>query len=371
MDKKEGKKKKSLVGFLLLIVSIPCWLILLMALSAPYIAPKYFSPVAFCGLAYMWIWLATILFTVLLLFFKPKLSIIGLIIIALGVPTALRHYAFSEKDMIPEKSIRVLSFNAQGLSSQYGTRDKAPSVADSIFDFIKNTNSDIICLQEFTSVSNDLDAFMDKFSQSVNASSYHFQKYLANANRQPGTLCLITTSKHPIVQRCAIESDNYRFGMYTDMVVHSDTIRVFNLHLQSTNIKSKDIDFVNDILHSDHRQEKSKSIYGRLRIAFVQRAKQALRVQKEIQQSPYPVIVCGDFNDTPGSFSYHNIAKNLKDSFLESGKGFGKTYNGNLPYMRIDYILHDDHFSANDFHVYHNYYSDHFPISTYLSVEQQ
>lgn len=370
MAKKENKRK-SLIGFLLLIINVPCLLLLILAMAASFIPPYHFLPAAFCGLALLWIWLATALATVLLLFFHPKFALIGVLIVLAGIPFAMRHYAFSEKDYIPENAIRVLSFNAQGLSSQYGNGIKDKSVADSIFDFIKNTNSDIICLQEFTSVSKDLDAFMDRFSQSVNATSYHFQKYLAKATRSPGTLCLITTSKHKIIQRCAIENDYYRFGMFTDMVIHSDTVRVFNLHLQSTNIKSKDIDFVNDILHTDNRQEKSKRIYTRLGTAFIQRAKQTRIVQEEINKSPYPVIVCGDFNDTPGSFAYYNISKNLKDSFLESGSGFGQTYNGDLPLMRIDYILHDDFFRATDFHVHHNYYSDHFPVSTYLTVEPQ
>lgn len=369
MAKKEGKNKKSFFGFILLIVSIPFWILLLLSFAAPFIPPYEVLPPAFCGLAFFWIWIANVLLIILLLIFRAKFAIPGLVLVAIGIPFVLKHYTLSEKDFVPENSIKVLSFNAQGLSSQYGNGQKNKSVSDSIFDFIRNTNSDIICIQEFTSVSNDLDAFMDQFSKSVMANSYHFQKYRAEASRKPGTLCLITTSKHKIIQRSPIEYANYRFGMFTDMVVHQDTIRVFNLHLKSTSIKSYDIDFVNNPIHTDNRQEKSKSIYRKLGRAFIHRARQTQIVKNEIEKSPYPVIVCGDFNDTPGSFAYHNISKNLKDSFLKSGKGFGKTYNGNLPLMRIDYILHDSRFKAFDFHVHHNYYSDHFPVSTYLEME--
>ncbi|MDD4848048.1 MAG: hypothetical protein PHR53_04715, partial [Bacteroidales bacterium] len=221
--------KKSFLGLVLFVLNIPIWILLILALMAPQIAPHYFLPAAFCGLAFLWIWLAALLFTVLLFFFRPKMAVFGLVLVLIGIPYAIRHYAFAEKEVIPDHSIKVLTFNVQGLSAQYGDGVKEKSVADSIFNFIKNTNSDIICLQEFTSVTNDLDAYMDKFSQSVNAKSYHFQKYYATAHRKPGTLCLVTTSKYPIVQRCAIEIDDYRFGMFTDMVINYDTVRVFNL----------------------------------------------------------------------------------------------------------------------------------------------
>ncbi|MDD4848141.1 MAG: endonuclease/exonuclease/phosphatase family protein, partial [Bacteroidales bacterium] len=94
---------------------------------------------------------------------------------------------------------------------------------------------------------------------------------------------------------------------------------------------------------------------------------QARLVHQFISQSPYPVIVCGDFNDTPGSYSYQQVSKGLKDGFLEAGQGFGQTFNGDIPLMRIDYIFHNDHFQATDFQVHINHYSDHYPVSAFLS----
>lgn len=368
VQNKKGKKI-SLVGILLLIINIPCWGLLIMALLSPFIAPYKLQLPAFAGLAFLWIYLANVILVLLLLFFKAKYAIPGIFLLLTGVPLLFNHLRFTDIDTVPSYAIRVLSFNAQGLSSQYGNARKDKSVADSIFNFIKNTNSDIICIQEFTSTTNNLDAFMDNFSKSVNANTYHFQKYIADAHRLPGTLCLITTSKYPIIKRSPIEYQDVRFGMYTDIAINTDTIRVFNLHLKSTSIKAYDIDFVNDPLHTEGRQEKSKIIYKKLLRAFINRSYQAQTVAKEIQKSPYPVIVCGDFNDTPCSYTYHKISKKLKDSFLESGKGFGQTYNGDLPLMRIDYILHDKNFKAFNFHTHHNYYSDHFPISTYLKIQ--
>jgi len=81
------------------------------------------------------------------------------------------------------------------------------------------------------------------------------------------------------------------------------------------------------------------------------------------------VIVCGDFNDTPVSYAYRKVRGNLKDAFIESGWGTSNTYNGELPSFRIDYILCDHKFTAQNYHRDRVYYSDHFPIQCQIRVE--
>jgi len=104
--------------------------------------------------------------------------------------------------------------------------------------------------------------------------------------------------------------------------------------------------------------------------AFQMRQGQAIAVREDIDSCKSPVIVCGDFNDSPGSFSYHKIAHGFTDSFRNSGKGRGTTYFGDaFPAYRIDYILHDKQF--NDFgHTVCTQLkaSDHYPIFSYISI---
>jgi endonuclease/exonuclease/phosphatase family metal-dependent hydrolase len=83
-------------------------------------------------------------------------------------------------------------------------------------------------------------------------------------------------------------------------------------------------------------------------------------------QSPYPVIVCGDFNDTPNSYVYHKLADGMTDAFMESGAGFGNTYLGKVPSFRIDYIFHDATFHSRNFRRESVRFSDHFPVSCYI-----
>jgi endonuclease/exonuclease/phosphatase family metal-dependent hydrolase len=151
--------------------------------------------------------------------------------------------------------------------------------------------------------------------------------------------------------------------MYTDLLIWGDTVRVFNIHLQSTRLAQKDIDFVMNTAPDIQNADNYKNIYRKLANAYSTRAQQARLIALEINKSPHPVIVCGDFNDTPTSFAYHRVAKNLEDAFINSGKGMGNTYNNALlPPIRIDYILYSNIFKSNDFTVIDAPYSDHFPI---------
>ena len=93
-------------------------------------------------------------------------------------------------------------------------------------------------------------------------------------------------------------------------------------------------------------------------------------VSQHINNSPYPVIVCGDFNDTPVSYTYHQLSKNLNDAFVESGKGINYTYSGILPVFRIDYILYDDFFKSHDYNVNKIKISDHYPVSCNFSKRE-
>ena len=159
--------------------------------------------------------------------------------------------------------------------------------------------------------------------------------------------------------------------MYVDMLIHGDTIRVYNLHLESIGFQSSDYQFVEEITKGQAEQaalrRASSSIVRKLLRAFNFRSQQTEVVIKSLSECPYPVIICGDFNDTPLSFAYHSISKGLDDAFIQAGFGLGNTFNGKLPPMRIDYILYSPEFEAYDFNVHRIDLSDHFPVSTYLS----
>ena len=92
--------------------------------------------------------------------------------------------------------------------------------------------------------------------------------------------------------------------------------------------------------YSNEQMHEIRAIGSRLKSAFVLRAEQAQIIANYIKDSPYPVIVMGDFNDTPQSYAYRKIRKGIHDAFRLAGGGFGNTYSGDLPSFRIDFIMH-------------------------------
>jgi endonuclease/exonuclease/phosphatase family metal-dependent hydrolase len=182
---------------------------------------------------------------------------------------------------------------------------------------------------------------------------------------------IATLSRFPIVQRGIIPfkdtTDN--ISIFTDVRMYGDTIRVYNLHLESIRFRKKDYEALKTFTGNEDKTDLDgpQRIIERMRRAFIRRARQTDEIRKHIESSPHPIILCGDFNDTPNSYSYHQIAKNLKDAFHEAGSGIGTTYIGAIPFLRIDYILYSaEQFEPLFFRIIPKKLSDHFPISSTL-----
>jgi endonuclease/exonuclease/phosphatase family metal-dependent hydrolase len=135
--------------------------------------------------------------------------------------------------------------------------------------------------------------------------------------------------------------------------------------LQSYRLREAEINTIDSIDFNNQPKTKEKLIELSLKFktALIKRAEQAATLRAHIDECPYPVIVCGDFNDTPVSFTYRTVKGDLEDSFTQSGKGTANTYNGKLPSFRIDYIFYSPVFTSYNFEVSNLNHSDHFPIS--------
>ena len=182
---------------------------------------------------------------------------------------------------------------------------------------------------------------------------------------------LATFSKYPITSTKPLHFENTtNFSIQTDIDINGKHIRIFNNHLESIRLQKENYNFI-DSLEFKNDQERRKGIYdifSKLKHAFANRSYQAQTIGRHIKNSPFPAIVCGDFNDTPISYVYRTVKGDLKDSFIESGGGFGGTYNGNLPSFRIDFIFHDKSFESFNHKRIKVNYSDHYPIKTTLKL---
>ena len=285
--------------------------------------------------------------------FKKRMILSGLVLL-MGITFINKFYKFSAKDFPEsEKDFTVMSYNVRLLNLfKWIDRDDVPS---QIVSFINDKNPDILCIQEY-STSADVDL------------KVYPHKYILMGGDQIKTGQAIF-SKFPIINEGNIVFPNSNNNViFADIKKGKETIRVYNMHLQSIKI-SPDVTEINDDINVIN-QSKSQKLFNRISKAFKQQQQQAELFKEHKKDCQYPLIICGDMNNSAFSYVYRNIKGKLRDSFEEAGKGFGATYKFKYYPARIDYIFADETMKVKKFESFSEFEnSDHYPIMVRLSME--
>ena len=358
---------KKILYKILLSVNILFALSLLMSYLAVHISPEKFALPAFFGLAYPYILLINILFIIAWAVLLRYEALISVIVIAAGYSHLSNYFRLSGNDDNREGTFQVLSYNIRLFNALENGNKSSEKV---ILDFIKERQPDIICLQEFYGTG-DAGQKVNDIRSYLNGKYHSHHKVIGSGrNRYYG---IVTYSRFPIVGRGEIiHPRSPSLSIYTDVLIQRDTFRIFNNHLQSFRLQNMERSFLEEIAINDEGTTlgEMKRISSSLKNGFTRRAQQAELVKGQINLSRHPVIVAGDFNDTPVSYSYAKIRKGLNDAFVRSGYGAGFTYRGNYPANRIDYILYDNALECKYFDIIRVKYSDHYPVAAYFRVTE-
>lgn len=358
---------KKVLYKILLAVNVFFAFTLLISYLAVYINPGDFVLPAFFGLAYPYLLLINIILFIIWAMLLRFEALISVFVIAIGFTHFLNYIQLFKPSGNKTGTFKILSYNVR-MFNYFENRNGSNSEKQ-VLEFIKSQNPDIICLQEFFVMGNPL-----QDEEAVNAALggkyYSHVKVLGTGkNKYYG---IVTFSRFPIISKGEIiHPGSSSLTIYTDVLIKTDTFRIYNNHLQSFRLRRMERSFIEEMTVSDENEKlgEVKSLWVSLKKGFVRRALQAEVLKDQVNRSPFPVIVAGDFNDTPVSYSYRKIRKGLNDSFVNSGYGAGFTYKGNYPPNRIDYILYDNSLINSYFEIIKVRYSDHYPIAGYFRLK--
>lgn len=325
------------------------------------INPLDFWPFAFLGLAYPIVLCLCVLFSLVWLFSSTKyLSFISLIALAITWKSNIASFQVStHAQTLNEVSImtwNVKNFDYYNWSGGEDTKEK-------MFALIEDNRPDILCLQEFYTEDKGEHKNLKALKKRMDYKYYYFAKtYSLDNNRHWGLLIfsdykILDTGKLTFVEGTRLNS-----CMYADIQLsETQNTRVYNVHLQSNQFSQEDYNFFGNMGENPEPSSGLK-IIQKLKKGYINRAKQTTQVKESKASSPYPSIICGDFNDTPVSFAYKALSENMQDAFKEKGLGFGKTFVNPSPFLRIDYGLFHPLFTINDYRTISEDLSDHYPV---------
>ncbi|MBL7775059.1 MAG: endonuclease/exonuclease/phosphatase family protein [Saprospiraceae bacterium] len=301
-----------------------------LAYLTPYVNPALFRYLTFFGTAFPWFLLANI---ALLLVWGARLHRfalyhLGILIFGWQHVTAFIGLNVGQ-DKAPENAITVVTHNLGGIFRGIHLSDEEWSgIYTNYVRFLQdNGQPDVLCLQE-TGL---------KFAKSLAQKMGY--PHLLDLDRG-GTALL---SRYPILRGGQVpfgQPENN--SVWADLKIGARTVRVYNVHLQSNKVTGDTEKVMEDHDLQDRQTWREiRHVLRKVGGATSVRAGQAVKLRELVAASPYPVLLCGDFNDTPNSFVYDRLAEGLTDTFREKGFGFGTTFAGALPFLRIDYILAD------------------------------
>jgi vancomycin resistance protein VanJ len=340
-------KKLHLIDKIVFIFNAIAATVLLLSLILPFVPPKAFSFFSVLGLGVPFLILLNVLFFFYWLFKIKRQLFLSLSVLFIGYLLYGSLYKFSSsKNISNENDIKVMNFNVRLFNLYDWIKEKDVDVK--IVSFIKTEAPDILCIQDYHPNSKiDLSFFKYKHVEISGKLTKNGQ---------------VIFSKFPIINSGSLEFPNTaNNAIFADVVKGKDTIRVYNIHLQSLKIDT-DVEKL--------KSEGTSKLFRLAEIAFKRQQFQSEIFMLHKSQCHYKMIICGDFNNTAYSYVYRKIKGDLNDTFKEAGNGFGRTYAFKFFPVRIDFIFADEAFTVNKFKTFDEHLSDHYPIMTSLSLEE-
>lgn len=353
-----------LLGYALLGVNAVMAALLCFSAFSPYLNPQT-SPMASCaGLFFPVFLIVNVAFLIFWLFVYRRYALFPLLVLFVcwgSIQTYVPINWF--QGSVPEGAIKVLSYNTRAFGEKKAHTKEKPN---EVLEYLRNSDADIICLQEYI-----YGGKLKKKDIDYALRDYPYKHYHSLGKGRNGLGCY---SRYPILSATPIKYKTRVNGSIAYYIkVKDDTLVVINNHLESNKILGSDAEIFQEMVdtpNSENVPSGMKRLLRKLSEAAVIRSKQADILLETIRGlKGKKLVFCGDFNDSPISYTHHTFCDDLQDAFVESGNGLGISYNRNRMHFRIDHIL-----TSKDLRVYGCRVddsieaSDHYPIWCYLSL---
>lgn len=372
---RNSKKKRGflsgIVNAVMMVFTVVSSATLLFVYLGSQTNPNTFWPLAFLTLVLPFIMLLNLIFTLYWVLAWRWYFIVPLAVLMLGlgsVSTFFKPTFSKDYDNQPENkaAIKILSYNVAGFLNLQED-GKIVSVVDSTLCYLNEINADIICIQEFEANYRNPKAKID----SLLGKWAHNTTFYTHSRGDENGWGLAVYSKYPIVNSGGVQYPSNNGSMWVDVLVGKDTIHLINNHLQSMKISKYEREMF-ELADDDNDMERGrvKQVVSKMKDNFKLRADQADSLALKIASYGKRTVVCGDFNDTPMSYTYRTMKGDLIDAFQECGSGAVNTYRDMFGIFRIDYVFHSQDISSLDYKTLDNSLSDHNAVKVKILLNQ-
>ena len=329
----------------------------LFAYLSPFINPSSTIFFGVMGLGFPYLIFVNLLCIAFWLAQRSKNTWLSVVCLVAGLPFIGNIFAinFQQESKSIDDALTVATYNMQFAKPTLFADIETEKRANKKFEvFLKTLDDiDVLCLQEFN----------DKTKIHLeNATTFNYDHTIEDK-----TVAIF--SKYPIVKSGSLDfGSQVNICLWSDIKKNDKIVRVYTAHLQSNQDKSE------PPIILDMKTEESINTSGVIGLLKYynkytsMRAAQSKEIRLHQDNSPYPSIICGDFNDPPQSYTYRVISKGLKDSFCEKGLGLGSTYGGKIPALRIDYVLADPELTVLSHEVIEHKFSDHYIVKSQIQL---
>ena len=331
-----------------------------------YVDPSRFVWLSFFGLAFWEILLYNIIVMMLLFMLKTRKVWIAILAVLLAIPGIAKSYSYGKPEEGGE--LCVMSYNVQNFKHIKYPERAREDVAFDIAKMVRDNDVDLLCIQEFASFSSkkSRNECIRSFSDMLNLPYvyYHTKDYFCGN---------VIFSKYPVsalTDSCEIGKEKAYGAIAHVDAGEKGSFDMLCAHLTSYHLTDEEVNIFTEKGNAKENVETyGKSIISKLRVAFTCRSAEVNMLLSDLQDDNRNLLLCGDFNDTPLSYTYQQIKKaGYSDSFVAVGKGIGTTYAGKLPLLRIDYLWTNSSIQPKSFTRLRFKGSDHYPVMMRFDV---